>query len=285
MIYKQPPSWLAHHGIEGQKWGIQHGPPYPLGSDVSTGNKLKISSNKEFTKDDDTRIKRVTKVHGKFAGHREKRKILKEKDTVAKNQQYLYDNYTDDVIDYLNKADAFNTNYRHLFDEYDSDRDMYSEIAGNVSFDMWFHGQPDILTSKVDRAQHIWGHVYDDLDQGTYSSENLFLLDKNRKNYDKFMNKYLQDKEALDKSYEKLYEILMSNTKEPRASSVFTSSNTLEKILSDNDLPNDLNYVMYDAMKYDDPKVQKELLSSIDKYKNQYLNSSFDWEDIVLNND
>lgn len=41
MIYKQPPSWLAHHGIEGQKWGVKHGPPYPLDSSVSTGNKLK----------------------------------------------------------------------------------------------------------------------------------------------------------------------------------------------------------------------------------------------------
>lgn len=24
------PSYLAHHGIQGQKWGVQNGPPYPL---------------------------------------------------------------------------------------------------------------------------------------------------------------------------------------------------------------------------------------------------------------
>ena len=23
---------LSHHGIEGQKWGVRNGPPYPLGS-------------------------------------------------------------------------------------------------------------------------------------------------------------------------------------------------------------------------------------------------------------
>lgn len=25
-------SYLYHHGIKGQKWGVENGPPYPLGS-------------------------------------------------------------------------------------------------------------------------------------------------------------------------------------------------------------------------------------------------------------
>lgn len=42
MAYKKPPAWLAHHGIEGQKWGVSNEPPYPLGSNnVSTGNSIK----------------------------------------------------------------------------------------------------------------------------------------------------------------------------------------------------------------------------------------------------
>ena len=32
---------LCHHGILGQKWGKHNGPPYPLGSDISTGSRLK----------------------------------------------------------------------------------------------------------------------------------------------------------------------------------------------------------------------------------------------------
>lgn len=32
---------LYHHGIKGQKWGVQNGPPYPLDSSKSTGSKLK----------------------------------------------------------------------------------------------------------------------------------------------------------------------------------------------------------------------------------------------------
>lgn len=35
---------LFHHGIKGMKWGIQNGPPYPLGSGISTGKKLKTIS-------------------------------------------------------------------------------------------------------------------------------------------------------------------------------------------------------------------------------------------------
>lgn len=32
---------LEHHGILGMHWGKRNGPPYPLGSDISTGSRLK----------------------------------------------------------------------------------------------------------------------------------------------------------------------------------------------------------------------------------------------------
>lgn len=34
-------NYFMHHGIQGQKWGVSHGPPYPLDSSKSTGSKLK----------------------------------------------------------------------------------------------------------------------------------------------------------------------------------------------------------------------------------------------------
>jgi len=32
---------LYHHGVKGQKWGVENGPPYPLSDEVSTGKRLK----------------------------------------------------------------------------------------------------------------------------------------------------------------------------------------------------------------------------------------------------
>lgn len=40
-------SALLHHGIEGQKWGVMNGPPYPLDSYLSTGKSLRKAARKE----------------------------------------------------------------------------------------------------------------------------------------------------------------------------------------------------------------------------------------------
>lgn len=36
-------NYLCHHGVEGQKWGVRHGPPYPLDDSQSTGKRLKTT--------------------------------------------------------------------------------------------------------------------------------------------------------------------------------------------------------------------------------------------------
>lgn len=39
--------FLEHHGIKGMKWGKRNGPPYPLSSDISTGHRLKTSTDEK----------------------------------------------------------------------------------------------------------------------------------------------------------------------------------------------------------------------------------------------
>jgi hypothetical protein len=39
-------TWLYHHGVKGQKWGVKNGPPYPIGSD---GNKSIAKSSEHDT--------------------------------------------------------------------------------------------------------------------------------------------------------------------------------------------------------------------------------------------
>ena len=52
---------IEHHGILGQKWGKQNGPPYPLGSDKSTGKRLKSTSGR-VTRKRKKSLKKARKV-------------------------------------------------------------------------------------------------------------------------------------------------------------------------------------------------------------------------------
>lgn len=47
--------YLCHHGIKGQKWGIKHGPPYPIGSSprkvfISGTSKIKLKDSGYYRK-------------------------------------------------------------------------------------------------------------------------------------------------------------------------------------------------------------------------------------------
>lgn len=44
--------YLAHHGIEGQKWGVKHGPPYPLPQSNKKLSKKHFGPNTPVVKDD-----------------------------------------------------------------------------------------------------------------------------------------------------------------------------------------------------------------------------------------
>jgi len=64
MIYK---SYLSHHGVKGQKWGVENGPPYPLNDTVKAiayrGGKLKDGREAtNFTLKD---VKRARKIVNK----------------------------------------------------------------------------------------------------------------------------------------------------------------------------------------------------------------------------
>ena len=43
-------SYLEHHQIKGGKWGVMHGPPYPLSKEVSTGKSLKKNVQEKDSK-------------------------------------------------------------------------------------------------------------------------------------------------------------------------------------------------------------------------------------------
>lgn len=60
---------LYHHGVEGQKWGVKNGPPYPLGSGMSE-RKAKSRAKKDAKE-----YARAKMFYGDGAGNR--RKLIK----------------------------------------------------------------------------------------------------------------------------------------------------------------------------------------------------------------
>lgn len=53
MIY-----YISHHGIEGQKWGVQNGPPYPLDSAKMSSEERRASNKERAIKEGDLRYAR-----------------------------------------------------------------------------------------------------------------------------------------------------------------------------------------------------------------------------------
>lgn len=70
--------YLAHHGIDGQKWGVKHGPPYPLRSAVSTGKTLKkkVASAVAAHKEKRTQKKAEAKASAERKKEAERQKVL-----------------------------------------------------------------------------------------------------------------------------------------------------------------------------------------------------------------
>lgn len=72
---------LAHHGVQGQQWGIQNGPPYPLDRSISTGSRLKTTEEKS----------------------RKQQKISKQ---ISQNNSYKSSEFYNDVKKQIDKDDV-----------------------------------------------------------------------------------------------------------------------------------------------------------------------------------
>ena len=128
---------LYHHGIQGQKWGVQNGPPYPLDSDVSTGKRLKKASKilvKDAKKDvNNTKIGKIERWTGPLVSLAV---LLIDKE--AKKE------YTDAVIAYRDAKESkkhFKTLYKALekekFSNIDSYEEWYNSATSDISIDSW----------------------------------------------------------------------------------------------------------------------------------------------------
>lgn len=109
--------WLAHHGIDGQRWGHRNGPPYPLSSDVSTGSRLKKGATGSIKK------KTPKSGSGRITKGTADKSFDKEWAEVQKQSAY------DDVKDWLKEI--------YLEDNFDGYFDGENPMPGTKGIDEW----------------------------------------------------------------------------------------------------------------------------------------------------
>lgn len=148
---------LFHHGVQGQHWGVQNGPPYPLDRSISTGSRLKNAEkdSKEALKKEivekAAKIKSGDRVESFATGsnleYRIKSKLfddarneIKKEADKLDEQKYLYFKEVEDTAhkalyeDYLTGVlDEFYTKADQKYDDDRDELDITLEILSEIN--------------------------------------------------------------------------------------------------------------------------------------------------------
>lgn len=117
--------FLEHHGILGMHWGRKNGPPYPLGSDKSTGKRLKTkggTSKRKAKKTYKRRVKSLKKARKAREVNRQQQiQKQKSKDEIIKSK---------DISSMLKNVDLFsNKEIDDMLNRLDTESKLASRVA------------------------------------------------------------------------------------------------------------------------------------------------------------
>jgi len=107
-----PESYLMHHGVDGQQWGIQNGPPYPLDR---AGRRALRAQKKQAKKDQKNEINRIQRDQVET-----ERVLTKYNQNLPTAYTYgdLFDprmkSTSDYELDYINRRLQLEKNYKDL---------------------------------------------------------------------------------------------------------------------------------------------------------------------------
>lgn len=131
--YYKPEQYLQHHGVKGQKWGIQNGPPYPLDyNDHSAVEKKYMSSklNESFNKADERAKKKFAKEVNKIIKRYSSGDAFSDsiKRIIALRENKLIQSQVDSETKYhnskmyINNIDAYRPEKSLVYKKYLSDK-------------------------------------------------------------------------------------------------------------------------------------------------------------------
>lgn len=159
--YYKPEQYLQHHGVKGQKWGVQNGPPYPLNR-----NEIKKAKGNSFDKSF------YDKIDGKSSPYAGLNKSEKKKnETEFIRRMDIHPN--ESIDDYMKRITA-------------EDSDAYNKYSKYITNNLidWYWGKPK---TKKYKALH---KKYEELADKVYSSNNTR---KQRDEYRSKMDKIMDD--------------------------------------------------------------------------------------------
>lgn len=147
---------LSHHGIRGQKWGDQNGPPYPLGSgQKSYSEKKQARMDKKWIRKNDKKIRRYAESQ--------------TKDVMREYEKELRKNYPK-----YNKNGKINANYATAYSK--KLAEVYNDAIGDLAVTsgsgsgkvvkfVAARGKMEVMTALAD-----YGYDMRQLKNGVYSS-------------------------------------------------------------------------------------------------------------------
>lgn len=123
-------NYLSHHGIKGQKWGVMHGPPYPLGSHTSAmikkGKKVAAKAKKTYDKKIKPKVNDLAKKGSDFYEKNMPEKGKQAINKAAKKTKEVYEVNKEMVKKGI-------SNYKSNYDSTKNDLKAKSVLSGTDS--------------------------------------------------------------------------------------------------------------------------------------------------------
>lgn len=148
--------YLEHHGILGQKWGDQNGPPYPLNpSQKSYSEKKQAKMDKKWIRKNDKKIRRYAQAASKDELREYERELRRQMPKYNKNGKIN-----------ANYATAYSKKMAQLYNEAIGDLAVGSGSgSGKVVKFVAARGQMDVFTALAD-----YGYNMSNVKNGVYGS-------------------------------------------------------------------------------------------------------------------